>query len=226
MPLARIALQPARNSSQLMHAAHGMVILPAGDDLPADLPQRDQWLAVLKRKAMKPGEMAKTPLALDLPDGRRLALLMADLKLSRFERLARLRKAAMLLLNETSKRIAIRVAAVARANVLARELTALAPNELTPATYRKRIRDLAKKAGLAIEEFDFRALKKMGAGVFCAVAQDSRHEDAAIVSVMAAEVIEKDRGDGRQGHLLRHRRPGPCRVRPHRLWRGLGIDHV
>ena len=233
MSLPRIASQPARKYSQLDHAAHGLMILPAGDDLPLDLPQRDQWLAVLKRKAMKPGELAKTPLARDLPDGRRLVLLMADLKLSRFERLTRLRKGAMLLLDETPKRIAIwvatgagmddvardavyvaqingvplpvrkkkpatrlaqidlfsvlaksdlaQVAAIARANVCARELTALAPNELTPATYRKRIRDLAKHAGLAIEEFDFRTLKKMGAGAFCAVAQGSHHEDAAIV---------------------------------------------
>ncbi|NJD35964.1 MAG: leucyl aminopeptidase family protein [Betaproteobacteria bacterium] len=219
--------------SQLSVASHGLVILPGGDALPADLPQRDQWLAVLKRKAMKPRELAKTPLALDLSDGRRLALLMADPKLPRFERLTRLRKAAMLLLDESPKHIAIwvaagdgmddvardavyvaqingvplpvrkkkavvaleridlfsalaapdlaQVAAHARANLLARELTALAPNELTPATYRKRIRSMAKEAGLAIEEFDFRTLKKMGAGAFCAVAQGSHHEDAAIV---------------------------------------------
>ena len=233
MTLPRIALQPARKYSQLSTASHGLIILPAGDALPEDLPQRDQWLAVLKRKALKPKELAKTPLALDLSDGRRLALLMVDLKLSRFERLTRLRKAAMLLLDETPKRISIwvaagdgmddvardavyvaqingvplpvrkkkpavalaqidlfsalaapdlaQVSAVARANLLARELTALAPNELTPATYRERIRSLAKQAGLAIEEFDFRALKKMGAGAFCAVAQGSNHEDAAIV---------------------------------------------
>jgi len=233
MTLPRIALQPARQYSQLNAASHGLIILPAGDALPPDLPQRDQWLAVLKRKAMKPKELAKTPLALDLPDGRRLALLMVDGKLSRFERLTRLRKAAMLLLDETPKSLAIWVTAgegmsdvardaayvaqingvplpvrkkkpavvlaqidlfcslvnsdlvpvraLARANLLARELTALAPNELTPATYRKRIRGVAKDAGLSIEEFDFRRLKKMGAGAFCAVAQGSHHEDAAIV---------------------------------------------
>jgi leucyl aminopeptidase len=73
------------------------------------------------------------------------------------------------------------VNALARANLLARELTALAPNELTPATYRKRVRILAQGAGLTIEEFDYRQLKKMGAGAFCAVAQGSYHEDAAIV---------------------------------------------
>ena len=233
MNLPRITLQAARDYAQLDAATHGLVILPASDALPTDLPRKAQWLAVLKRKAMKPKELAKTPLAIDLPDGRRLALLMADIKLSRFERLTRLRKAAMLLLDESPKRLAIWVAtgegmndvardaiyvalingvplparkkkpavalaqidlfsaltqadlapitALARANVLARELTAMAPNELTPATYRKRIRSVAKDAGLAIEEFDFRRLKKMGAGAFCAVAQGSHHEDAAIV---------------------------------------------
>jgi leucyl aminopeptidase len=233
MTLPRIASQPARQYSQLNAASHGLIILPVGDALPPDLPQRDQWLAVLKRKTMKPKELAKTPLALDLPDGRRLALLMVDGKLSRFERLTRVRKAVMLLLDETPKSIAIWVAAgegmddvardgayvaqingvplpvrkkkpvvalaqidlfcslkdselapvraLARANVLARELTALAPNELTPDTYRKRIRSVASASGLSIEEFGFRALKKMGAGAFCAVAQGSHHQDAAIV---------------------------------------------
>jgi leucyl aminopeptidase len=233
MTLPRIALQPASQYSQLNAASHGLIILPAGAVLPTDLPQKAQWLAVLKRKKMKPKELSKTPLALDLPDGRRLALLMADTRLSRFERLTRLRKAIMLLLDETPGRLSIWVAAgegmsdvardaayvaqvngvplpvrkkkpavaltgidlcssltaadlapvvaLARANLLARELTAMAPNELTPSTYRKRIRSVAKQAGLAIEEFDFRALRKMGAGAFCAVAQGSHHEDAAIV---------------------------------------------
>jgi leucyl aminopeptidase len=233
MTLPRITLQPAHDYAQLNAASHGLIILPMSEALSADLPQKTQWLAVLKRKKMKPEELAKTPLALDLPDGRRLALFMVDNTLSRFERLTRLRKAVMLLLDETPKRLSIWVAAgegminvardaayvaqingvplptrkkkpavalaqidlfsplvnsdigpvstLARANVLARELTALAPNELTPATYRKRVRTLAKDAGLTIEEFDYRQLKKMGAGAFCAVAQGSHHEDAAIV---------------------------------------------
>lgn len=85
MTLPRIASQAPRRYSQLNGASHGLVILPVGDALPADLPQKDLWLAVLKRKAMKPRELAKTPLALDLPDGRRLALVMADHELSRFD---------------------------------------------------------------------------------------------------------------------------------------------
>ena len=73
------------------------------------------------------------------------------------------------------------VAALAQANTLARELTALPPNELTPAHYRERVRTLAKSQGWQIEEYDFKQLRKMGAGAFCAVAQGSDDQDAAIV---------------------------------------------
>ena len=78
------------------------------------------------------------------------------------------------------------VAILAEANTLARELTALPPNALPPLVYRKRIRGLAKSQGWKIEEFGFRQLKKMGAGAFCAVAQGSEHEDAAIVHLSHA----------------------------------------
>ena len=73
------------------------------------------------------------------------------------------------------------VAALAEANTLSRELTALPPNELTPGHYRERVRVLAKTQGWRIEEYDFKRLKKLGAGAFCAVAQGSHEQDAAIV---------------------------------------------
>jgi leucyl aminopeptidase len=69
----------------------------------------------------------------------------------------------------------------AEGNVLCRELTVLPPNELTPAAYRARIRQLAREHGWRCEEFDYAQLKKMGAGAFCAVAQGSDARDAAIV---------------------------------------------
>ena len=69
----------------------------------------------------------------------------------------------------------------AEGNVLCRELTVLAPNELTPGTYRKRVRALAKQSGWSVEEFDMKRLRKMGAGAFVAVAQGSDVDDAAIV---------------------------------------------
>ena len=71
--------------------------------------------------------------------------------------------------------------AVAEGNVLCRRLTVLPPNELTPGTYRKRVAELARVQGWAREEYDYRRLKKLGAGAFCAVAQGSDEQDAAIV---------------------------------------------
>ena len=71
--------------------------------------------------------------------------------------------------------------AQAAGNLLCRELTVLPPNELTPANYRKRIKKLAQENAWQLEEFDTKALRKMGAGAFVAVAQGSDHDDAAIV---------------------------------------------
>jgi len=73
------------------------------------------------------------------------------------------------------------VAACAAGNVLARQLTALPPNALTPGVYRQRIKALAREEGWDREEFDFDALQKMGAGAFVAVAQGSHEKDGAIV---------------------------------------------
>ena len=71
--------------------------------------------------------------------------------------------------------------ALAEGSLLTRELTRLPPNLLTPASYRKRIRALAKTEGWAIEEYDIPRLKKIKAGAFLAVARGSGHQDAAIV---------------------------------------------
>lgn len=73
--------------------------------------------------------------------------------------------------------------ASAEGNRLARELTVLPPNELTPGLYRDRIRKLARQEIWDYREFDLKQLKKMGAGAFVAVAQGSADEDAAIVHV-------------------------------------------
>ena len=71
--------------------------------------------------------------------------------------------------------------AQAEGNLLCRTLTVLPPNELTPGLYRKRVKELAKQNGWQFKEFDLKALRKMGAGAFVAVAQGSHDEDAAIV---------------------------------------------
>ena len=66
-------------------------------------------------------------------------------------------------------------------NTLCRSLTMLPPNELTPASYRAKVKALAKEHGWTWEEFDMPSLKKMGAGAFYAVGQGSEPMDAAIV---------------------------------------------
>ena len=71
--------------------------------------------------------------------------------------------------------------AAAEGNLLARELTVLPPNELTPESYRKRVRELARARGWRHEEYDVKRLRKLGAGAFVAVAQGSADADAAIV---------------------------------------------
>lgn len=74
-------------------------------------------------------------------------------------------------------------AALAAGNSLARSLTALPANQLTPQLYRQRIRELARQQGWEIEEYDLKQLRKMGAGAFVAVAQGSQDEGAAIVKL-------------------------------------------
>jgi len=71
--------------------------------------------------------------------------------------------------------------AQAAGNLLCRELTVLPPNELTPGLYRKRVKKLAQAHGWKHQELDMKALRKLGAGAFVAVAQGSEIEDAAIV---------------------------------------------
>ena len=51
--------------------------------------------------------------------------------------------------------------AVAEGNLLARGLTMLPPNELTPKTYREQIKKLAENEGWKYQEFDFDVLKQM-----------------------------------------------------------------
>ncbi len=71
--------------------------------------------------------------------------------------------------------------ALAEGNLLARGLTVLPANELTPKTYRQQIKKLAGNEGWKYEEFDLNKLKDIGAGAFIAVAQGSHSDDAAIV---------------------------------------------
>ena len=88
--------------------------------------------------------------------------------------------------------------AVAEGNTLARRLTWLPPNLLTPAAYRARIRELAEAEGWALDEYDVKRLRKLKAGAFLAVARGSQHEDAAIVRLTydGVRALPRKRGRG------------------------------
>jgi len=74
-----------------------------------------------------------------------------------------------------------RTMAEADGNNLARQLTTLPPNELTPAIYRKRVAKLAKEHGWKMTFLDQQTLKRKKAGAFLAVSQGSSEKDAGIV---------------------------------------------
>ncbi|GAB1235393.1 M17 family metallopeptidase [Ferrigenium sp. UT5] len=87
----------------------------------------------------------------------------------------------ILLIGEVDKKPFDALRAQAAGNLLCRELTVLPPNELTPGAYRQRVKKLATENKWQHEEFDMKALHKLGAGAFIAVAQGSYSDDAAIV---------------------------------------------
>jgi leucyl aminopeptidase len=78
------------------------------------------------------------------------------------------------------------VQALVAGNTLARSLTMLPPNDLTPGIYREKLKMLAAGHGWRHEEYDLKKLRKLGAGAFVAVAQGSGEEDAAIVHLTYA----------------------------------------
>jgi len=71
--------------------------------------------------------------------------------------------------------------AEAEGNALARWLTLLPPNHLTPTEYRGYVQALAKREGWKAEFLDERKLKSLGAGAFLAVSQGSAERDAGIM---------------------------------------------
>ena len=73
------------------------------------------------------------------------------------------------------------VRAIAEGNVLARRLTAMAPNVLTPKALRLEAEALARKSGYSVLTHGIKSLQKLGCGAFLSVAQGSDDDEAAIV---------------------------------------------
>jgi leucyl aminopeptidase len=71
--------------------------------------------------------------------------------------------------------------ATSAGNNLARWLTALPPSTLNAATYRRLLRELARRLKLSYRFYGERELKRLGAGAFLAVSQGNGTRDAGIV---------------------------------------------
>ena len=102
--------------------------------------------------------------------------------------------------------------AEAEGNALARWLTLLPANHLTPTEYRGYVKVLAQREGWKFEFLDEKKLKTLGAGAFLAVSKgsDPRCRDLHLTYKPAKDSTDNNpSGAGGQGHLLRHRRREP-----------------
>ena len=181
---------------------------------------------VAAHKSQKPETMVVACHGLKAKDAERaceaiLAALLAahfampDFK-SKPDKPARLREVHIY--GHESTAIYARTFAEAKGNNLARYLTALPPNELTPGNYRRRIEKLAREYGWKTEFLDIKKLKARGAGAFLAVAQGSPEPDAGILHlryIPKKKSTKTSIGARRQGHLLRHRRHQSQTRAPH-----------
>ena len=78
---------------------------------------------------------------------------------------------------------AARIKAEAEGNDLARWLTALPPNVLDAAGYRRLATEIAEREGWGHRFFDEKALARKGAGAFLAVSQGNASRDAGIIKL-------------------------------------------
>jgi len=79
-------------------------------------------------------------------------------------------------------------------NSLARSLSMLPSNKLTPSDYLKHVRKIAKENKWQLEFYDINTLKKKKAGAFLAVAQGSPTQDAGIVRLQYTPSTKNHRG--------------------------------
>ncbi|MEW5787993.1 MAG: leucyl aminopeptidase family protein [Pseudomonadota bacterium] len=97
--LAKIGQQADLAGFRGGKARHFLTVLPAGEDW-HDAPDAEAVAQSLARKDKKPADLAKSPLALDLPDGARSVFLRLDEGKDAFAWQAALRQALKLLLDE------------------------------------------------------------------------------------------------------------------------------
>ncbi|MDP4030444.1 MAG: leucyl aminopeptidase family protein [Gallionella sp.] len=90
-----------------MAAQHLLVLLPKAKAIPKDLPHGNLLKALLARRDMKVGELAKSPVAANAENGVLVAWGMLDFEKDIFAQQAQVRKALQLLLGENPSSIGI-----------------------------------------------------------------------------------------------------------------------
>ncbi len=105
--LARLQIHAGSATAAFRQHRHTLVILPAPDKLSATGEPQAVLRALLKRRNLKPKELAKKPLCANLADGTLVAWTMPDAKHTPFQALAAMRAALDLLFAENPLEIAI-----------------------------------------------------------------------------------------------------------------------
>ena len=87
-----------------------------------------------------------------------------------------------------------RTFAESEGNALARSLSMLPSNKLTPSLYLKQVRQLAKENKWKLDFYDTRILQKKKAGAFLAVSQGSPTADAGIIRLQYKPGVNSRKG--------------------------------
>ena len=98
-------------ATNLERAQHAVIVLPktSGPDALRGVPCAETLLRALARRRKKPEDLAKSPIATDLPQGGLAAWVMLGSGQSRFEQLTAVRKALQLLMTEKPQSLEIGV---------------------------------------------------------------------------------------------------------------------
>ncbi len=91
----------------LTRTSHALFVLPQAKKLPDSVPGGETLNAMLSRRKMKADELAKTPLAANLPHGGLATWVMLDPRQPAFDQQSAMRKALQLLLEENPQTITI-----------------------------------------------------------------------------------------------------------------------
>jgi leucyl aminopeptidase len=163
--LAQLTLTPTL--SKTSSTTHLLVLLPKAKIFPKDIPHGELLVAVIKRRDMKPDELAKSVISASADNGTLIAWAMIDFEKDAFAQQVQVRKALQLLLEEQPKQITIVVLGDAVQRQRAAELAvygAWVNGALLPVHKKKDERKPLKKIELIGCSGKFENLKALAEG--------------------------------------------------------------